>query len=320
MFRMEPARNFCRTSDYTRGRGYVLSIEDTARPIADVLDYLQRANFGMGVTLVRLRSAEPLTKARRAAWTERIAAHLAGSETAMNHEGSSVSLCRADVLAGGRYAREWYLAVIDNARGGDVAFDEFCAEHVQEPLSKFATDPASPIFDLNRRAAAARLDTADALLALCDPPVEREAAEHTPFFEMRVLDDGHTLEAKFLSHVCGDAERAVVCVSPAQGFWIVEFPRRGAGLGFPATLPRTGQFSAAEARAPPVPAAGLCAEGRRRAERMHVYPCAEEVLDAAVDVDWFGRARVTRQLQPVWVLVGGRTRHAHRKYEILNAF
>lgn len=320
MLRMDPARNFCRPSDYTRGRGYVLSIEDTSRPIADALDYLQRTNFGMGVTLARLRTHEPLTRARRAAWTVRIAEHLAGSESAMNHESSSVSLCRADVLAGGRYDREWFLAVIDNARGGDVSFDEFCAEHAQAPLAQFALDPASPIFDLNRRAEAARLETIDALLGLCDPPLAREDVEHTPFFQMRVLDDGHTLEAKLLSHVCGDAERAVVCLSPVQGFWIVEFPRRGAGLGFPVTLPRTAQFSATEPRDPTVPAVWLCDEGRRRAERMHVYPPTEEVLDHAVDVDWFGRARVTRQLQPVWVLVGGRTRHAHRKYEILNAF
>jgi hypothetical protein len=309
------ACNHCAPSEYTRGRGFVLYVHDTGAALASVLDHLQRTNFGMGATAARI-DAPP-----KGPWADRMLAHLEQSSSAMNHESSGVSLCCADVLQGGRYVREWFLVVLDNARGGDVEFDDFCATNHEKPIRELLAAPESPVFALNARAAASRLALVDELLALAEPPLARHEVVDTPFFQLHALDDGHTLDARLLSHVCGFETRALVCLSPTQGFWLVDFPHAGAGLGFPLTLPRRAQFATAEP-SPPAPFAlvGLGDEGRRRAERWGVYPPVEDSVLGAIERGWFGRHTVARRLRPVWAAVSGRSRHAHRKFEILNAF
>lgn len=310
------ACNHCAPSEYTRGRGFVLYIEDTSATLASILDYLQRTNFGMGVSVARIGTPPE----DRDEWQTRMLAHLEQSATSMNHESSGVSLCCADVLSGGRYVREWFLAVIDNVRGGDVEFDDFCATNPERPIRELLVDPASPVFALNARAAASRHALIDELLALAPVPIAQTEVLDTPFFQLHALDNGRTLDARFLSHVCGFEKRAVLSLSPAQGFWIVDFPLEGAGLGFPLTLPRTRQFVTAEPSPPPFALVGLGDDGRRRAERWALYPPVEDSVLGAIERGWAGRHTVHRQLRPVWAAVSGRSRHVHRKFEILNAF
>lgn len=301
------APNFCKTSECTE-RGFVLKLSGQTILFSDVLHHIQKCQYGLGVSVARLRGDVPDDKS---AWQNRIVEHLREHPTAMNCPAACVSLCCTDTLSGGKYTRDWFIAVIDNALGNEETFEEFYLAETLHGASAYdlLAKPDSPVHSLNAKSSEARRALIHELAGLCEPRLEVEIVGDTPFFDMFARDDGRLLEVFFMSHTFGKGTHAVLSLSPTQGFWLVEFSRPGAGEGFPLTLPRTQQFVEAAPAPCGIPVVGLSPEGDARAERTGVYAPIEKAFAETIGVSWAGLCSVRRQLRPEWVVVAGRSRN-----------
>ena len=299
--------NFCATSDVTTGRGFILKFSSKNVSFASILHHIQRCQYGLGVTVVRITGEIPAKKDK---WKQKMTEHLRNHPSSMNCPEASVSLCCADTLQKGGYVREWYIAVIDNALHNDELFDEFCFQQTQkkEPAHSIISDPGSPIYTLNDQSSQSRRALIQELVNLSESRMLFEIVGDTPFFNLFARDDGLQLDTYFLSHTFGPESRAVLSLSPTQGFWIVEFSRPWAGLGFPLTLPRTQDFATAEPTPCSIPVVGLSQEGEWRASRTGVYPPIEEVFASTIGISWAGLCSVRKQLRPKWVALCGKSR------------
>ena len=312
--------NECETTRYRRPRGYVLRVSDLEMPMRGVMSHIQRANIGMGVTVAQIEfPAGPCPLPARAdEWMTAVAAALRDSAEHMNFGSSGLSLCVRHRIERGEFVANWFLAAIDNDCAAECDHDAFCTANLDAPVGVFIRAPDSPIYAINERAAASRMQMIRGALVMLDEAADIADVIHTPFYSIRPVQGDNGLECEFLSHVSGAATRVVVCLSPTQGFALQSFPVASAAHGFPVTLPRSGPHAAhTPTRAPgDCKIHGLTDEGAKRGASLDLYPDAPGFVARAA-AQHIG-AGTCEFLRPVHAIVSGRRRDKDWQYGILN--
>lgn len=320
MFSVSEGPNKCDTTRYRRPRGYALRIHNLEAPMRTIMSHIQRANIGMGVTVARILFTEtpcPLP-ARADTWIAEVAAALRESSEHMNFGASGLSLCVRHRIERGEYVADWYLVAIDNDFAAECEYDAFCTANLDAPIGSFVRAPDSPIYAINERAAASRLQMIRGALVLLDDTADVADVVHTPFYSFRPVHGDLGLECEFLSHVSGAASQVVVCLSPAQGFAVQNFAVASCAHGFPVTLPRRGPHATfTQTRAPAeCKIHGITEDGAKHGASAELYPDGPAFLGAvAAQNTSAGRCEY---LRPVHAIVSGRRRDRDWEYGILN--
>lgn len=320
MLSVSEGPNKCDTTRYRRPRGYTLRISDLDAPMSTIMPHIQRANIGMGVTLARIVFPDgpcPLP-ARADTWMAEVTNALRESAEHMNFGSSGLSLCVRHRIAHGEYVADWYLAAIDNDYTAECDYDAFCTANLGAPIGVFVRSSDSPIYTINARAAAERLQMIRGALVLLDENADVADVVHTPFYSFRPVLGDAGLECEFLSHVSDAAHDVVVCLSPAQGFAVQHFSVASCARGFPVTLPRHGPHALhTQTRAPAgCTIHGITEEGAKRGASLDLYPDGPEFVRRAAEPNWC--AAGCEYLRPVHAIVSGRRRDKDWQYGILN--